>query len=109
MAQTIAPADPITLAAAFSDQAHRTDDSCRASSRFKPEGNGIPIANPAGKINSTAVAIFNHWGHPTPPATSGETTAATAPTRATTATSAIDSFAPDCPTSLRLQKLPKPL
>src|SRR5260370_2472452 len=109
MEQTMEAADPMTLAAAFRDQAQRTEDGCRASSRFNPVGKGIPIAKPAGKISSTATAIFKGWGHPTAVETSGETSAAIAATSRTTAASVSDIFGCDSPTSLRLQKLPMPL
>src|SRR5260370_40653471 len=105
MEQTMEAADPMTLAAAFRDQAQRTEDGCRASSRFNPVGKGIPIAKPAGKISSTATAIFKGWGHPTAVETSGETSAAIAATSRTTAPRVSDIFTSDWPTSLRLQKL----
>src|ERR1700722_7304497 len=109
MAQTIAPAEPITLDAAFSDQAQRTDEGCRSSNRVRPIGNGMPIAKPAGAISSTVTEIFTHNGQPTPPASTGATTAAIIATSATTAQRAIDNFPWDRPIKRRLQKLPIPL
>src|SRR5882762_8879170 len=96
----IAPADPITLAAAFSDQAQRTEACWRRSSRIRPVGKGMPMQNPAGAMSMTVIAIFIDSGQPTPPARSGDTTAAIVATRTITAAIAIDSFVSDSPISL---------
>src|SRR5437764_10201806 len=65
MEHTSDPTDPSTLAAAFNDQAHRTDGACHSSSRRSAVGNGIPITNPRGAIQATVSTTFNPRGSQT--------------------------------------------
>src|SRR5581483_7419068 len=62
----MAPADPITLDAEFSDHAQRTAFECRDSRRLSAVGNGMPIRNPAGAISRTVITIRNGSGSATP-------------------------------------------
>src|SRR5690242_12335121 len=102
MASTRAVTDPKTLAAAFSDQAQRTDALCQASRRARPVGKGMPIRNPAGKMSATVIAIFTASGRTMATVNSQETlTARSATTTATLASAAFHASA-EVPTTLRL-------
>jgi len=65
MAQTSAPTEPMTLEAALSDQAQRTDGACHSSKRRKPAGNGMPIRKPTGAMSATVITIFHPMGSQT--------------------------------------------
>src|SRR5579863_8310999 len=62
---TTAVVEPRTLAAAFNDQAHRMDGGCSSSNRRRPQGNGIPIKNAAGKIDAAVTTILAGSGQVT--------------------------------------------
>ncbi len=66
----IAPAEPSTLEAAFSDQAQRTE-AHDVFNRRKPLGNGMPIARAAGATDSVVRSTFAAKGQPAAAATSG--------------------------------------
>src|SRR5258708_3034555 len=76
-----APAEPSTLAAAFSDQAQRTDGEWIAFSRRSPLGKGTPIRNAAGAMASAVTAIFKPMGQVAAAVTRGEAPNASAATR----------------------------
>src|SRR5271169_3384742 len=77
----MAAAEPRTLAAAFRDQAQRTEGGWSFSRRRRPQGKGIPIRNAAGKIDAAVTAIFNNRGQPAAAASKGATPKASAATR----------------------------
>ena len=71
MAKKMAAAEPRTLAAALMDQAQRTFAGMMCSSLLKPEGKGMPMANPGGAMSSTEMSTLSANGSPTPPSVTG--------------------------------------
>lgn len=80
MANISALAEPSTLEAEFSAQAHFTEGACCASKRERPVGIGMPIKKAGGAIISTVTMTFSHPGQPTPASASGPAACATSVT-----------------------------
>src|SRR5450432_1092162 len=105
----MAAPDPSTLAAAFSDHAQRTDGGWRFSRRRRPLGNGMPIRNAAGAMDSAVISIFAGKGQETAPAVMAGAANASSATRIATPASTCINLASLSAITLRLQKLPAPL
>jgi hypothetical protein len=105
MAMNIAPADPRTLAAAFTDHAHRTEGACICSRRQRPLGNGMPMRNAAGATIAAVRITLAANGHPAAALTRGEAPNANAATPPRTRRSLRSLPA----TRRRLSVLPRPL
>ncbi len=105
----MAAAEPSTLEAAFTAQAHRTDAGITLSSSVNPVGNGMPMAKPSGLMSATVISTFKANGSHTPPSQIGVTISASSTFSAATIISTVRSLAGLPCTRRLLAKLPQPL